>query len=101
MNKRIEGFDWDKGNLRHCQKHGVSTAEIEDLFSRPVLIIPDHTHSQTEQRIRAIGKNSSGKSIFLVFMIREEKGKRLVRPISARYMHKKEIESYEEENPDL
>jgi len=25
----------------------------------------------------------------------------LIRPISARYMHKKEIEAYEKENPDL
>ena len=25
----------------------------------------------------------------------------LIRPISARYMHKKEVRNYEEENPDL
>jgi len=27
--------------------------------------------------------------------------KQLIRPISARYMHKKEIESYEKENPGI
>jgi len=29
------------------------------------------------------------------------RGELLIRPISARYMHKKEIEAYEKENPDL
>jgi hypothetical protein len=31
----------------------------------------------------------------------EEVGRRLVRPISARYMHAKEVASYEKENPQL
>jgi uncharacterized DUF497 family protein len=39
--------------------------------------------------------------VFLVFTIRERDGERLIRPVSARYMHPEEIESYEAENPDL
>ena len=44
-----------------------------------------------EPRWRAIGKTESGRYVFLVFMMREQK----IRPISARFMHSKEIEHYE------
>ena len=33
--------------------------------------------------------------------LRYEGDELLIRPISARYMHKKEMEAYEKENPDL
>jgi hypothetical protein len=98
---KVAGFDWDKGNREKCQEHGVSIAEIEDLFTRPVMILPDPAHSRTEERMRVIGKTAKGRSVFLVFTIRKKSRKRLIRPISARYMHAKEIRHYEEENPDL
>jgi uncharacterized protein len=97
----VAGFDWDSGNRDKCQKHGVSLQEIEGLFERPVMILPDQAHSTTEQRSLAIGKTEAGRYVFLIFTIRERDGKSYVRPISARYMHKKEIEAYEKENPDL
>jgi|SRR5215813_2617306 len=98
---KVAGFDWDKGNRDKCQQHGVSMAEIEALFTRPVLILPDPAHSRTEERMKAIGKTEEGRSVFLVFTIRKKGRKRLIRPISARYMRAKEIRHYEEENPDL
>ena len=101
MDVKVAGFDWDAANRAKCQKHGVSAAEVEDLFSRPVLIIPDVTHSRGEERLRAIGKTATGRSVFLVFTIRTRGGKRFIRPLSARFMHGKEIEHYEKENPDL
>lgn len=101
MNAGIAGFDWDAGNRAKCQKHGVSVAEVEGLFSRSLLIIPDASHSQGEERLRAIGKTARGRSVFLVFTIRELSGKRFIRPVSARYMHRKEVKHYEEENPDV
>lgn len=97
----IAGFDWDAGNRAKCEKHGVSVAEVEGLFSRPLLIIPDASHSQSEERLRAIGKTASGRSVFLVFTIRVRAGKRVIRPVSARYMHKEEVRHYEQENPDV
>jgi hypothetical protein len=42
-----------------------------------------------------------GRGVFIVFTLRRKGDEVLIRPISARYMHKKEIEAYEEENPDL
>ncbi len=65
------------------------------------MILPDHTHSSAEERLRAIGRTTAGRYVFLVFTIRERDGKSYIRPISARYMHQKEIDSYEKANPDF
>ena len=101
MTERISGFDWDEGNRTKCQKHGVSIAEIEALFERTVLVLPDQAHSHNEERVRAIGRTEMGRYIFLVFTMRERDGERRVRPISARYMHSMEVRRLEEENPDF
>lgn len=101
MKLSVAGFDWDAGNRAKCEKHGVSVVEVEGLFSRSLLIIPDASHSQGEERLRAIGKTASGRSVFLVFTIRVRAGKRVIRPVSARYMHRKEVKHYEQENPDV
>jgi uncharacterized DUF497 family protein len=58
-------------------------------------------HSLAEERLKAIGRSHSGRSIFLVFTLRERDGKTYIRPISARYMHRREVETYEKENPGL
>ena len=101
MSEPLAGFAWNAGNLAKCQQHGVSVEEIEALFDAPLLIVPDAAHSKTEARSWAIGKSSAGRMIFIVFTIRLKKGRRLIRPISARYMHAKEVISYEKENPQL
>lgn len=91
----VNGFDWDTGNREKCRKHGVSLAEIEEIFSRQPVISPDIKHSVYEQRFLAIGKTRIGRAVFLVFTIREVGDKILIRPISARYMHHKEVTAYE------
>jgi uncharacterized protein len=80
---------------------GLSTSVIESLFSRPLAILPDATHSQGERRFRAIGRTDEGRGVFIVFTLRRKDEELFIRPISARYMHKKEIDAYEKENPDL
>jgi uncharacterized protein len=91
------GFEWDAGNREKCEKHGVCVAEIEGLFHHEVAVHPDPAHSVSEQRFKAIGRTGSGRHVFVVFAIRSRRGKQLIRPISARYMHRKEIEHYEAE----
>lgn len=90
----IAGFDWDAGNLDHCRKHGLSPAEIESVFESVPAVFPDPFPD--ERRYRAIGKTKGGRFAYIVFMFRELDGKRHIRPISARYMHRKEIEKYEQ-----
>ena len=97
----VSGFDWDDGNRRKCEKHGVSVAEIEELYAGTVMILPDHGHSQEEERFRAIATNKQGRHVFVVFTVREHHGRRYIRPISARYMHRKEVARHEKDNPDL
>jgi uncharacterized DUF497 family protein len=97
----IAGFDWDDGNRSKYLKHGVSAKEVKSLFLRSIMILPDEAHSVAETRFKAAGKTAAGRHIFLVFTMREKKGKRYIRPISARYMHSKEVQHYEKENPNL
>jgi uncharacterized DUF497 family protein len=92
---KVSGFDWNHGNRAKCLKHGVSAAEIESLFARAPRVAPDPAHSKQEDRFLAVGRALSGRPIFVVFTFREIDGHRFIRPISARYMHKKEIEAYE------
>lgn len=98
---QANGFDWDQGNRSKCQKHGLSIAAIESLFTRPIAIFPDERHSRKEKRYRAVGQTSAGRYVFIVFTLRRKESGVLIRPISARYMHKKEVTAYEKENPDL
>jgi hypothetical protein len=90
-----------RGAWRSARSIGVSVAEIEGLFVRPHTIQVDLEHSLAEERLRAIGKTDQGRYVFLLFTIRERNGERCIRPISARYMHAKEVEHYEKENPAL
>jgi uncharacterized DUF497 family protein len=89
------GFDWDAGNRWKCQRHGVSLEEIETLFSGEVKVAPDVPHSAREQRYIAVGRNAVGRPLFVAFTLRTSNGRRLIRPISARYMHAKEIARYD------
>jgi uncharacterized DUF497 family protein len=90
-----DGFDWDDGNREKCRKHGVTIAEIEQLFGGGADVTTDAGHSLTEARNRAVGRISSGRYVFVVFTMRMRDGRELIRPISARYMHRKEISRYE------
>ena len=97
----FSGFDWDQANRDKCQKHGVSIAEIESLFGGAVVILPDTDHSHAERRFRAIGKSSGGRPMFVVFTQRGSGEDMKIRPISARYMHRREASNFEKNYPVL
>ncbi len=92
---RFSGFDWDDGNWPKCGKHGVSKEEVESLFNDDPGIYEDAGHSSAEQRLRAIGPTYEGRMILVAFTIREMDEGTFIRPVSARYMHQKEIRRYE------
>lgn len=98
---QFDSFDWDRGNRAKCQKHGLSIALIESLFDRAVAIVSSAVDSEEERRFCAVGQANNGRRVFLVFTLRHKGDKQLIRPISARYMHRKEIESFEKENPGI
>lgn len=102
MNLQFSGFEWDDGNRRHCQKHGLSQTEIEHFFRQDnLLVAPDLLHAQREERYLAIGRGGTGTPMLVVFTIRIVDEIVLLRPISARYMHDKEAQKYEEERSEI
>ncbi len=93
----IEGFDWDEGNSRKStDKHRVSQAEAEQVFfNEPLLVLEDVAHSVDEPRFHALGRTDEGRLLHITFTLRRER--RLIRVISARDMHRKERQRYDEE----
>ena len=97
MDLGVAGFEWDKGNRDKCQKHGVPPATIESLFHSPLAVFPDPKHSEFEERFKAIGRTDDGRGILIVFTLRRQGEDIFIRPLSALYMHQKEVEHYEKE----
>src|SRR5258706_13069535 len=94
---KITGFDWDDGNTRKNRKHGVSTAESEQVFfNAPLLLLADLKHSDRESRFHALGKTDEGRLLHIAFTLRQAEAK--LRVISARDMHRKERLIYEQAN---
>jgi len=95
MKLTIAGFEWDKGNVSKCKKHGLSTQEIEAfLLQEGNQIVADFKHSSRhEQRFIAAGKVGS-RWVFVGFTLRSREDGILIRPISARYMREKEANRY-------
>lgn len=92
---KITDFDWDAGNTRKNDKHGVSMAEAEQVFfNEPLLVIEDSKHSQGEIRLHALGKTNESRTLHITFTLRHS-GER-IRVISARDMHRKERKLYEQ-----
>jgi uncharacterized protein len=97
--EKVAGFDWDAGNARKNDRHGVSMAEAEQVFFNvPVLMLPDSAHSQSEPRYHALGKTIDGRRLHSSFTLRD--GGKLIRVISARDMHRKERAHYEQATQD-
>jgi uncharacterized DUF497 family protein len=90
-------FDWDDGNRDKCQCHGVPLDQIEQLFRRAPHIAPDLRHSDAEDRFIAVGKTRDGRALFVAFTLRRHGDRQLIRPVSARYMHRKEAARYGKE----
>lgn len=95
---RLDGFDWDKGNWPKCAKHGLSKDEIEFALMNGPLVMADRSPQTSETRFNAIGRTQAGKHVFIVFSLHEKASVELLRPISARYMHRKEIDHYEQQD---
>ncbi|MDX3773368.1 BrnT family toxin [Chromatiaceae bacterium AAb-1] len=94
--KHITGFEWDAGNERKSlEKHAVSHFEAEQVFfNQPLLVQADQKHSQAEARYHALGKSDESRLLHITFTLRSSDT--LIRIISARDMHRKERDIYEQ-----
>ena len=94
---QIIGFEWDAGNERKNERHGVTMMETEQVFfNAPLLLLEDAAHSQNELRIHALGLTDAAQALHITFTLR--KSGQLIRVISARYMHRKERAIYDQAN---
>lgn len=86
-------FEWDEGNLdKNRRKHGVTPEEAESVFvDENAFVFPDVRHSEKEERLVILGKLDQERSLFVIFTVRGDK----IRIISARRMHRKEVEKYD------
>jgi hypothetical protein len=92
---RVTGFDWDGGNTRNNEKHGVAQAQAEEVFfNQPLLMLEDLLHRDQEARCHALGKTLEGRLLHVTFTLRG--GGTLIRVISARDMHRKERSVHEQ-----
>lgn len=93
----ISGFDWDVGNARKNEKHGVGQSDAEEVFfNQPLLLLNDVRHGGQELRFHALGKTHGGRRLHITFTLRQDDT--LIRVISARDMHRKERTIYEQAN---
>jgi hypothetical protein len=79
-------FDWDDGNEAKCARHGLTRGEIEYALAHGARFAADPVHSLTEQRFIAVSRTETGRPVFVAFCWRDGR----LRPISARFMHRKE-----------
>jgi uncharacterized DUF497 family protein len=94
---KIDGFDWDSGNLlKNEVKHSLTHEVIEAFFREKIWVAPDPLHSVMEDRFLAIGSGPGKRPMIVAFTFRNKGNLRLIRPISARFMHMKEVKKYEE-----
>jgi uncharacterized protein len=91
--ERIVGFEWDAGNARKNEKHGVTQSEAEQVFfDRQLLVVADSGHSTGEIRFHALGVTIGGRRLHITFTLRMDETR--IRVISARAMHRKERQIY-------
>jgi uncharacterized DUF497 family protein len=93
--EQFTGFDWDNGNIdKNRLRHNVENFECEQIFfNRPLIILDDSKHSESEKRWVALGKTDKDRFLVIIFTKRK---KNLIRIISARDMNKRERAFYNE-----
>ncbi|MEO8803872.1 MAG: BrnT family toxin [Rudaea sp.] len=90
---RVSGFDWDAGNARKNEAHGVEQQGTEQVFFNVPLIVEDPM-GRAEPRYHALGQTDAQRALHITFTLRDA-GK-LIRVISARPMSRKERVIYEQ-----
>ena len=94
----VEGFEWDDANIRKSlDKHNVTTTEAEQVFTNPPYVVyHDYKHSTQVNRYGILGVTNDSRKLAVIFTLRNK----LVRVISARGFHQKELRKYQKKRKD-
>ncbi len=97
---KFSAVEWDDGNWPKCGQHGVTKEEIDALvLSERFRYFPDPAHSADEDRWISMGRSvRTGHWMAVVFTVSGEDDAVRARPVSARYMHAKEVRRYVQDN---
>lgn len=92
---RVHAIEWDEFNVDKIEGHGVRAYEVEEAFEAPYILLRGKKKrgGRSEKRRVLLGVTLGGRFVFIVF---QDKGKGLVRPILARDMEDDERRLYEE-----
>lgn len=87
-------FIWDSWNKdKIFKKHGITTDQVESCF-RDVTLFPLGLQTEptsNEERFGILGKDKSGRILFVSFTVRDNS----IRPISCRVSNRKERKMYD------
>ena len=88
-------FDWDKAKAAaNKKKHGVSFEEAVTIFyDEDALESHDPDHSEDEGRFIMLGLSFKARTLVVSHCVRKVGS--VIRIISARKMHKKEVDKYD------
>ena len=93
----VIGFDWDAGNARKNERHDVSQAEAEQIFSDShLLTMQDEKHSSLELRYIAFGRTADERLLQVAFTLRGDET--LIRIISACNANRRVRKAYENQD---
>ena len=81
---RIKRLKWDKGNIFHVARHGITVKDVEDACSGR------HIARKAKDRYLIYSETGTGKHIFVVL----EKTRDNFRPVTARDMSESEKKIY-------
>ena len=87
-------FEWDEAkNKINIKKHGIDFVEAKTVFyDDEALIIPDHKHSEQEERFVILGTSSKANLLVVCHCYRQSET--VIRIISARKATKNEEHQY-------
>jgi uncharacterized DUF497 family protein len=66
-------FDWDEANISHIAEHNVTPDEAEETLTGDPLEMDCDVSEDGEQRWSYLGETASGRLLYLVITLRNEK----------------------------
>ncbi len=82
-------FDWDRANVAHIARHGITPEECEEAYRNGPMVIEVQERGRESRRL-CLGETDAAR--LLTFVVTERRGK--IRFVTAHPMHAKQREIY-------